>query len=166
MWRNKECTQHLVEKGFLLSINLWKRPRRRWKGSIMLDSKEVVCENGSGCSWLLGMSSNRFCINIPGWNPCFSYLGVFSCNRHLLANKSCYYLINIPLKTLDLYKAYGKMWMASCCSPSYFRHFVAIMPFLNSKIIIFVILLPSDKTLLDDISSSLMHGCRCIYSEI
>jgi hypothetical protein len=40
------------------------------------------------------------------------------------------------------------------------------MPFLNSRIIRFMILLPSDKTLLDNISSPLMHGCRCMYSEI
>jgi len=40
------------------------------------------------------------------------------------------------------------------------------MPFLNSKIIRFIILLPSDKTLLDNISSPLMNGCRCMYREI
>jgi len=33
-------------KGLLVNVNLWRRPRSRWKGSIMLDSKEVVCENG------------------------------------------------------------------------------------------------------------------------
>jgi hypothetical protein len=67
-------------------------------------------------------------------------------------------------KTLVIYKAYGKIWMASCCNPSYCRHFLVIMPFVNSKIIRFMILLPSDKTLLDYISSPLMHGCRCMYS--
>lgn len=46
MGENGECTQHLMEKGLLVSVILQRRPRRRWKGSIMLDSKEVVCQNG------------------------------------------------------------------------------------------------------------------------
>ena len=46
MGEDEECLQHLVEKGLLVSINLRRRPRRRCKCGIMLDSKDVDCETG------------------------------------------------------------------------------------------------------------------------
>jgi hypothetical protein len=44
--KDDNCIQNLVEKSLLVSINLHRRPRRRWEGGIILDSEEVVCENG------------------------------------------------------------------------------------------------------------------------